>query len=85
MYLVFKFPAIVAFIAAIVSGITLPTQYLLWKAYPYLQRKSQKASQLAPENSVLFTDGAGNADLEYVNSQPNEETRQIPQASSTKK
>lgn len=38
MYLVFMFPAIVALIAGLMSGIALPVQYLLWKSYPELKR-----------------------------------------------
>mmetsp|Transcript_719 Transcript_719/g.1019 ORF Transcript_719/g.1019 Transcript_719/m.1019 type:complete len:106 (+) Transcript_719:1001-1318(+) len=44
IYLVFKFPAIVAFIAAIMSGLALPTQYLLWKGYAEKYRRSAKPS-----------------------------------------
>ena len=44
VYLVFKYPAVVALVAAIVSGVALPTQYLLWKSYQHQGKKKKKTS-----------------------------------------
>ena len=59
MYLVFMFPAIVALIGSIISGITLPIQYLLWKRYP-ARAATNKSLQKIEDAGIIYTDGMGN-------------------------
>lgn len=68
LYLVFMFPAIVALIAGITSGIALPTQYLLWRGYPQNAGPNVKTSQKILD-TVVYTDGEGNADHDYADGQ----------------